>query len=67
MILAEDLDRMCYNADINIAREEGEGRIMNLYKWLYAQGRTDDFQKGSEDPEYRKTLLAEYERENPNG
>ena len=77
MILAEDLDIMNWNSNMNLARSEGkaegitagraEGQtsIVELNKWLFSQGRIDDIKKYTDDPGYLESLLKEYAASNP--
>lgn len=70
MIFAEDIARMDYYSSINAARREAaaEGRseghadIVDLTKWLMAQGRIDDIKRYTEDPAYLDTLLEEHSK-----
>ena len=68
MILAEDLEIMNWNSNMNLARSEGrnegrsegQDRIVELNKWLFSQGRAEDIQRYTDDPEYLDALLKEY-------
>ncbi len=68
MILAEDLARMDWNSNMKYQRKEGkaEGKdeIIDLNKWLFSQGRSDDIQRYTEDPGYLETLLEEFHSNN---
>jgi hypothetical protein len=77
MLTIQDLNMMDYNTDIHIARREGrdegmkegikegeaagQDKIINLFRWLISQGRDEDVRKGTEDSEYLKSLLSEYD------
>ena len=60
MILAEDLDIMMYNSNINLARSEGQADVVALFKWLFSQNREADVRKATDDPVYLESLLQEY-------
>ena len=76
MILAEDLAIMDWNSQKRWEREEGrkegreegrkEGRkegqdeVVELYKWLFENGRAEDVQKATMDDEFRNKLFERY-------
>ena len=41
-------------------KAEGEITIIDLNKWLFSQGRGNEIERYTENPDYLKTLLAEY-------
>jgi flagellar biosynthesis/type III secretory pathway protein FliH len=41
-------------------KAEGEITIIDLNKWLFSQGRGSEIERYTENPDYLKTLLAEY-------
>ena len=71
MILAEDLAIMDWNSNMRLAEKrgvaqgvaQGETNIIDLFRWLHANDRDDDFNKGTEDPAYLESLLKEYAEE----
>ncbi|MBR4667875.1 MAG: PD-(D/E)XK nuclease family transposase [Butyrivibrio sp.] len=62
MLFEEELAIMDYNTSIHLAREEGEEKTNILYAWLFENGRAEDVQKATLDPQYRKALFEEYDK-----
>ena len=52
---------MLFEEKLNDKLKEGIAMYARLTKILIDEGRTDDLVRASEDPEYRDSLIAQYE------